>query len=67
MTSDKEYKGFLVIKKAYRVRCQFCGFRGKANLGKEPILTEEADGADWCPVCGALALVADNAKTQPKP
>ena len=59
MTNDKEYKGFLLIRTTYKVRCLQCPFRGEANLGAEPIVTEEADGADWCPVCGALALVAD--------
>ena len=53
-------KGFLLIKKTYKVRCEYCGFRGKANLGESPIVTDEHKGADWCPVCGALALVADN-------
>lgn len=55
-------KGFLVIKKTYKVRCEYCGWRGKANLGESPIVTDEHDGADWCPVCGALALIADNEK-----
>ena len=55
-------KGFLLIKKTYKVKCEYCNFRGKAALGDEPIVTEEKDGATWCPACGALALVADNEK-----
>ena len=55
-------KGFLVIKKTYKVKCEYCGFKGKANLGKSPIVKDEKNGADWCPVCGALALVADREK-----
>ena len=64
--NDQDYKGFLLIRSTYKVWCAHCGFRGEANLGKEPILTAEQDGADWCPVCGALALVADNGKAEPK-
>ena len=52
-------KGFLVIKKSYKVKCEHCGFRGKASLGESPIVVDEYNGADWCPVCGALGLVAD--------
>ena len=55
-------KGFLLIKTSYKVRCLNCDFKGRANLGKEPIITDEADGADWCPVCGAMALVAADYK-----
>lgn len=57
-----DYKGFLLIRKTYKVKCQQCGWKGKANLGEEPILTEEKDGADYCPVCGYLALMADKEK-----
>lgn len=53
-------EGFLIVRMTYRVRCLQCGFRGKANLGKEPIQSAEADAADYCPACGALALVGDN-------
>ena len=59
---ESEYKGFLLVKKTYKVRCLHCGFSGKAHLGESPIVTDEFDGADWCPVCWALALVADNEK-----
>lgn len=62
MVNNKDYKGFLVVRQTYKVRCQHCGWNGKAKLGSEPIITEEKDGADWCPVCGALALIADNEK-----
>lgn len=55
-------KGFLLIRQTYKVKCRNCGFRGNAYLGKEPILSPEADGAEWCPVCGALALIGDNSK-----
>lgn len=58
--NNEDYKGFLLIRQTYKVKCANCGFRGEANLGKEPILTDEADGADWCPLCHALALVADH-------
>lgn len=62
MAKDKERRGFLLIKKTYKVKCQYCGWKGTANLGKTPIATGEHDGLDWCPVCGALALGADNDK-----
>jgi DNA-directed RNA polymerase subunit RPC12/RpoP len=55
-------KGFLLIRQTYRVRCQQCGWKGEAKLGSEPILTEEVDGAEYCPVCGHLALVGDEQK-----
>ncbi len=58
----EEIKPFLVIRSTYSVRCLNCGFKGEAKLGKEPINLEEKDGADWCPVCGALALVGDDKK-----
>ena len=64
MTNDTEYKGFLLVRSKYKVWCSHCGFRGEANLGKEPILTAEADGADYCPVCGVLALVADDGRQE---
>ena len=60
----KNEKGFLLIRTRYKVRCRSCGWRGEANLGDEPILTNEIDGADYCPVCGALALVGAD---QPEP
>ena len=66
MSETEDYKGFLLIRTAYKVRCQNCGFRGEAHLGKEPIVTEEMDGADYCPVCGALALVADHGDSDGK-
>lgn len=59
MVNDKERRGFLLIKKSYKVRCEYCGWKGKANLGSSPIITEEHNGVDWCPRCGALALGAD--------
>ena len=59
---ERESEGFLLIRSRYRVRCLQCGWRGEANLGSEPIVTEEYDGADWCPVCGHLALVGDEEK-----
>ena len=62
MTNDEDYKGFLLVRSTYKVRCLNCGFRGEANLGKEPIVTEMEGGADWCPVCNAAALVADDTK-----
>lgn len=63
--NDKEYDGFLLVRSTYKVRCQnseCAAFNKtfKAKLGKEPeLLSPEADGADYCPVCGALSLVAD--------
>lgn len=56
------YKGFLLVRQTYKVRCNNCGFRGNAMLGAEPIVTDEQDGADWCPVCNHLALVGDTGK-----
>ena len=56
--NDKKY-GFLLIKKQYDVRCEHCGWKGKANLGESPIVTDKNQGADWCPRCSALALIAD--------
>ena len=58
--NDKDYKGFLLIRQTYKVKCHQCGFRGDANLGKEPIQDVEAGCADFCPVCGYQALAADN-------
>lgn len=58
--NDEEYKGFLLVKQTYKVKCRACGFRGQAVLGKEPIQGMESGGEDWCPVCNSLALVADN-------
>lgn len=62
MIEKEPYRGFLLIQRTYSVRCQNCGWRGKAVLGEAPIVTDEHDGADWCPVCGALALVGDDGK-----
>ena len=66
MTDDKEYKGFLLINKTYKVRCLNCGFKGNANLGDEPIQDPDAGIADWCPVCNCQALVADRRKGESK-
>lgn len=49
--------GFLLIRSSYEVCCRNCGWRGTAHLGREPVVTEEQDGADYCPVCGALSLI----------
>jgi hypothetical protein len=62
-----EEKGFLLIRSTYKVVCLNCGFRGNANLGKEPIITEEQDGADYCPLCCALALVGADHQPKGKP
>lgn len=60
--TDPDYKGFLLIRQTYKVRCHACGFKGEANLGKEPIQNVDSGAADWCPVCNSLALVADTEK-----
>lgn len=49
--------GFLIIKRSYPVICRACSWEGHANIGKGLVDTGEEDGADWCPVCGALALI----------
>ncbi len=59
VATDKRARGFLLIKKTYPVRCEYCGWKGDARLGSSPIVTDEKQGADWCPRCGALALIAD--------
>lgn len=65
MANAEEYDGFLLVRSTYKVTCQNseCAAFGKpfkAKLGKEPeLLSPEADGADYCPVCGALSLVSD--------
>lgn len=47
----------IVIKQTYDVKCLHCGFEGQANLGREAIVTLDNAGEEWCPRCGALALV----------
>ena len=64
LMNDEEYKGFLIIRQTYSVKCKQCGFRGKAKLGKEPIQDIDAGGAEFCPVCGHLALAADDGKNK---
>lgn len=61
---DRDYKGFLLIKQTYKVRCRSCGFRGNATLGDEPIQGADTECFDWCPVCNAAALGADNEKVK---
>ena len=58
--SQKEDKGFLIIKSTYRVRCRNCLKSFYANMGKHPITIQmiEHGGEEYCPVCGHLALVA---------
>lgn len=59
-----EVKAFLLVRQTYKVKCRSCDFKGNATLGDEPIQTEEAGGEDFCPVCGALALVGNNFQEQ---
>lgn len=57
MTEKLGEKGFLLVKRAYRVRCRNCGFAGKAAVGKD--FDSDRPSEDWCPVCGCLALIPE--------
>lgn len=49
-------KGFLLLKKSYKVRCLNCNFIGKAVVGKDAV---EPDREEYCPVCNHAALLTE--------